>query len=166
MLIDQLTKLVPPPPHPLERGQPATWDDVEARLGTPLPDDYKALINTYGTGSFNDFLYVFNPFASNRYRNLFALKDDILSAYAVSQHNFPDDFLDPEFPAAGGLLPWARTDNGDEFYWKTEGSPDTWSIVVIESRNAAQYRYHLTTTDFLVRLLSGTLEPKVFEDVF
>lgn len=34
------------------------------------------------------------------------------------------------FPEPGGLLVWGVTDNGDEFYWLTEGAPDDWTVVV------------------------------------
>jgi hypothetical protein len=167
MSLEQLQQAIPPPPRPVETSAPGGWEAVEAALGTALPSEYKALISTYGTGGFNEFLYVFNPFAANRYRNLLTLKDDILRAYATSRAGFPDAYPDPPFPEPGGLLPWARTDNGDEFYWKTDGQPDAWSIVVIKSRNSAQFRYALPITDFLHRLLTNQLEPPVFSpDLF
>ncbi len=35
----------PPPACPVDAGSPEQWDEVEGRLGTILPSDYKWLIN-------------------------------------------------------------------------------------------------------------------------
>ena len=161
MSIVELQALVPPPPSPQETGVDHDWSAVETQLHTALPDDYKALIQTYGTGGFNEFIYVLNPFAANRYRNLFALKDDILSAYRTLQQNFPDEYPEPAYPEPGGLLPWARCDIGDEFFWRTAGAPNTWTVVAIMD-DTNQYHYELSATEFLARLLSNRLEPTCY----
>jgi hypothetical protein len=166
MSIDTLKALVPPPPAPQETGTAQEWPAIEQQLGTALPDDYKALIQSYGSGGFNEFIYVHNPFAANPYRNLLALKETILDAYRTSQQNFPDEYPEPAFPQPGGVLPWARSDNGDEFFWRTEGDPNQWTVLVLKARNANQYRYALSTTDFLVQLLSNQLVPACYDDDF
>jgi hypothetical protein len=166
MSITTLTKLVPPPPTPQETGAPQDWQAIEHQLGSRLPDAYKALIQSYGTGGFNEFIYVHNPFAANPHRNLLALKDPILDAYRSSQQNFPDEYPIPTYPQPGGLLPWARSDNGDEFFWRTEGTPDQWTVFVLKARNARQFHYALSTTDFLVALLTNKLEPACYDADF
>lgn len=163
MSITNLVDLVPPPPQPRELGAANEWSKVEAQLGTSLPADYKDLIATYGTGQFNEYLTVFNPFAANEHRNLLALKEKILSAYRTSQNMFPDEYPLPTFPTAGGLLPWARSDNGDTFYWITGEEPDTWPVYVIKT-NSAQYRYDLNSITFLLQLLSNSLSPALYDE--
>jgi hypothetical protein len=80
--IARLTALVPPPAEPVETGEAGRWGEVEAALGTALPSDYKALIGTYGSGRFGDFLYLFNPFAPSGDGNLADEKDAVLADYA------------------------------------------------------------------------------------
>ena len=41
------------------------WPEVERRLGTRLPADYKLLIASYGEGSFDDFIWVLHPTTIN-----------------------------------------------------------------------------------------------------
>ena len=77
-------------------------------------------------------------------------------------YEFPDEFPFPVFPAAGGLFPWATTDNGDTLYWLTVGDPDTWQVVVWESRGPEHVVYPFGAAEFLQRWLSGTLECSVF----
>jgi hypothetical protein len=67
----------------------------------------------------------------------------------------------PAYPETGGVLPWAQTDNGDVVYWLTEGSSDSWPIVLIEARHGSHEEYTLSTTEFLARLLAGTLNSKI-----
>jgi hypothetical protein len=63
--VDDLIRIAPPPDIPVDRGLPSQWNDIELILGTPLPGDYKAFINAYGTGYFNDLFHVFNPFSGS-----------------------------------------------------------------------------------------------------
>ncbi|MBA3947648.1 MAG: SMI1/KNR4 family protein [Herpetosiphonaceae bacterium] len=164
MSLDALKQRVAPPVAPLETGSPEQWAAAEAQLGVQFPDDYKALVDTYGTGGFNDFLYVFNPFARNQYRNLFKGKDVMLDAYNVSRSQFPEYSPYPAFPETGGLLPWGTTDNGDELYWQTEGQPNAWSLVLFDARHGRNERYQLGITDFLAQFFSGTLKSRVLPE--
>jgi hypothetical protein len=68
--ITALTSLVTPPTQPSDVGQLAQWPQVEAELGIALPSDYKAFLATYGSGSFNDFMIIFNPFSPSPHDNL------------------------------------------------------------------------------------------------
>ena len=42
----------------------------QQRLGRTLPSDYKQIVNLYGTGTFNDLFYLFNPFSKVEQHNL------------------------------------------------------------------------------------------------
>ena len=62
-------------------------------------------------------------------------------AYHHSKKSFSQYYKYDSYPASGGLLPWAYTENGDELYWLTNGHPDEWGIVVYESRSHDNYTY-------------------------
>ncbi len=67
-----LIRLLPPPAAPDDNH--GDWQAVEAELGTPLPDDYKAFIELFGTGRNPQrrvgatSLWVLNPFSRNKFK--------------------------------------------------------------------------------------------------
>ena len=95
-MIQSLIDLVPPPTSPSAIGNEAGWRSVEKELGTELPNDYKQLINTYGSGIWQDFWYVYNPFCKNENLNLlFQSSLDSLGnlwAEKVSKEDEPDEY--------------------------------------------------------------------------
>jgi hypothetical protein len=161
-----LCKAVPPPDNPFEAGSAEGFTAVEGRLGLALPTDYKSLIGAYGTGSWKGFLWVLNPFASNRYLNLFEQAQRQLEAERTIRADWPKDVPFALYPDPGGLLPWAMTDNGDRLYWLTEGRPDTWDTVVYESRGQKYDSHRMSCCEFLRRWMGGQLRVSVFPDDF
>lgn len=162
MTLQRLEQVVPPPTAPLEPVASERWSSAEATLGLTLPDDFKQLVDTYGTGMFNDFLTVFVPFAGNKNLNLLDVQTPILDAYRTLAKEHPDTAPFPVFPEPGGLFPYARTDNGDVFYWKTVGEPNSWPTVLFESRHAFYEEFGQPTTELLAGLLDGTITSESF----
>ncbi len=134
MGLDPLKAVLPPPLNPPEVLDADAWEGAERQLGTRLPADFKAFVNTYGTGRIDDFLVVFNPFSSNRFVNLIERGRSDLEGMAMLKQGFPQSYPFDVYPAPGGLLPCAATDNGNILYWRTVGVPEQWPIVVYESR--------------------------------
>jgi hypothetical protein len=160
-MLERLRQLLPPPAEPVEPGQPDGWAAVEATLGTGLPGDFKAFTELYGSGTVDDFLYLFNPFATSQDGNLVAEKDRVLASYRQTRARFPDRLPLPAFPDAGGVLPLGRTDNGDELYWVTGGDPDDWPVALLESRAALQELHRIPVTGFLTALAANELTSRV-----
>jgi hypothetical protein len=160
MSIARLHTLAPAPSA--GRIEPRQWQAVEDALQLELPDDYKDVVEAYGSGKFANFLTIFTPFTTNGYLNLFGQRDLALDAYRTLRASHPDAAPFPAHPEPGGLLPWGQTDNGDMVYWLTEGPSQSWPVIVIESRHAFTQRYDLSTTEFLARLLEGRLSPEIF----
>lgn len=160
-----LQKIIPPPKHPKYNGSPDDWGRVERNLGVKLPDDYKTLINLYGTGGFLEFVYPLSPFApASLSFNLPGAVKQTLSSYESGQKEFPE--FSPPFPAyphESGLFPWANTMNGDTLFWLTKGKPDSWPVVICDSKFSEKYdHFDLNATDFLARLMRGKIKSKVF----
>jgi hypothetical protein len=164
MALDRLCRIAPPPAEPLEPGAPERWPEVEDAIGTVLPDDYKALIERYGSGKFDDFLYLLNPFARDEAGNLLHEKDTMLAAYAETRAKFPRRLPLPPYPEPGGLLPLGRSDNGNELYWLTEGAPADWGVVAFAARSTRHEVHHHPVTEFLAGLLSAELDTHVFPE--
>jgi SMI1/KNR4 family protein SUKH-1 len=160
--LERLRALAPPPDEPVETGGEAPdWKAVEAELGTPLPDDYKALTQVYGSGKFDDFLWLFSPFAPEGPGNLLDERVNTLDAYTESRTKHPERYPLPPFPEPGGVLPLGRSDNGDELYWVTGGEPAAWTVALLGSRSTPFEQHPLGVTAFLAALLGGELETKV-----
>src|SRR5574341_1591236 len=156
-----LMTLMPPPKKPIEVGDVSLWGTVEETLGTPLPDDYKNFINTFGTGVIGDFLWILNPFSANKYLNLVAQFQYYLDALRPLRDEFSDDWIHPIYPEPGGILPCGVTDNGDVLFWKTGGDPDTWTIVVFDGLGPFSEEYSYTITKFLEKLLLGGIDSDI-----
>lgn len=158
--LNDLMRLVPP-----AAAVPRTfdWPDVERRLG-PLPEDYRALVETYGSGQFDEFVTVLVPDHPNEFLDLAHRRDASLEALraVASFEPAPQDIPYP----IDRLLPWAVTANGDTCYWLTGGDPDGWPTVVNEGRGPDWDAFEGTATAFLVGTLSGRLRISVFPDDF
>ena len=65
------------------------WDQIEAELHVRLPDDYKQLIETYGCGSINEFLWFLSPFVENEWLNLNKRFKFLKDAHLLSKEVLP-----------------------------------------------------------------------------
>jgi hypothetical protein len=104
-MLEQLRRLLPPPADPVEPGRPDGWAEVEGALGTELPADFKAFTELYGSGTVDDFLYLFNPFTTGQDGNLLVEKDRVLPGYRQTRARYPERLPLPAFPDPGGVLP-------------------------------------------------------------
>lgn len=159
MTIEALINVLPPPAEPFEAFN-GTWELVEAEIGTPLPEDYKAFVRLYGSGYFMEFLGVDVPFTANPNTRFGAAM-----ARAVNRTFYGDDeVVYPLWPQASGLLPFGATDNGDYLFWKTEGAPDSWPVVVWDRGFQEFEVLDCDLTGFLAGLVTGEVAPKAFPD--
>lgn len=165
MTIERLKSILPAPlsTDVLEYSK---WATVEAKLGTHLPEEYKEFVTLYGTGSIDDFLWVLNPFSTNENLNLIKQSQIIGKAYIDLRNAFPKEYKHNIFPEENGLLVWAVTDNGDDIFWDTCGCPNSWKIVVYETRSSCYHEYQTTVTKFLHGILSRELYCDAFPGDF
>jgi hypothetical protein len=158
MPIEPLKALVPPPAHPSEVGTLQQWQAVERQLGLVLPTDYREFIFSYGTGLFADFYRIYNPFAVSAYT---AFIPSVLRTCAGAREikgKFSDRVPFPLFPDRPGLLPWGNDENGNDYFWLTEGDPDTWKVLSDEVRGDGFQEYGCTMTEFLTGILLGKFD--------
>ncbi|MFJ9899676.1 hypothetical protein ACIQPR_40725 [Streptomyces sp. NPDC091280] len=63
------------------------------------------------------------------------------------------------YPGAGGLLPWAASDEGDIFLWQTgPTAPREWTVTVA-SRSGGWWHYTGGAVQFVADLAGGAVEP-------
>ncbi|MGW0786397.1 SMI1/KNR4 family protein [Streptomyces sp. NPDC002913] len=115
-----------PPPVAAVDGQ-GDWAEAERALGTPLPEDFKQLVAAYGRGDFWGALCLCTPFGTG---NPVPLRADLLEDFGPLRDDCPEYYPHPLFPEPGGLLAWAVTESAAHVCWLTEGSPESWPVVI------------------------------------
>ena len=126
--------------------QRVDWPAVEQRLGTPLPGDYKKLIETIGPDWYADVL-VASP--TGRLGDIPAVSDvmdDLREQLAERYVNPP-----PVWPDPNGPLAWGRTLGGDFCGWRPRDcptDPDAWHMLQFNP-DGGTYVQRLSMTGYL-----------------
>lgn len=132
-LIKRLNELIPPPDFPVETPGAEGWEPVVHSLGFAPPDDYREFIESYGSGSIADFLWVLNPFSLNPNLNLIQRGRRVLDSLRdISPED--DGVPYPIHPSSNGIYPWAITDNGDAMYWVIHRRAASSNIVISDPK--------------------------------
>jgi hypothetical protein len=130
--LEWLRTVVPPPGSSVPE---IDWTATERDLGVLLPPDYPGLVEIYGPGSFDDFIWILQPAATTEHLDLVKQRTVRLDALRAVQAEGEVVPYSVE-PGSEGLTPWAITDNGDVLYWVTDDAPDPpdWTVAINQSR--------------------------------
>ncbi|MFI8765450.1 SMI1/KNR4 family protein [Streptomyces sp. NPDC053792] len=133
--LDTLTALIPPPAVPHLGAQ--SWEWLYERLGTRLPSEYVRLMETYGAGTWCQWLSMSLPRGTRHY-DLAPWAESHGEGYRGLRSSYPEYNPLAVWPEPGGFLPFAGSIDGDQLCWLTEGdTPDDWPLIVIP-RHAPQ----------------------------
>lgn len=183
--IEKLLGIAKPSGHLSRQISDADWLRVEGQLNLTLPEDYKALTESFGVGIWLEFLVNFSPFSKNRYTNQITLVNEqhlyqveepvppeidpvFLNAWSkvrADVHKRKRQCPFPFYPSQGGLFPWAQSeDYGVNVHWLTLGFPESWPVVVetFNSISCLYKVYSMPSCEFLVGWLTGTKIPEGF----
>lgn len=170
MAIEQLVRVLPCPNTKymidIER-----WRNLEADLGIRFPLDYQQFCECYGPGEIVDRgrlrLQIFNPMEP-MYRHQVEKSCYVLRSLKQSQ--WGADICYEVFPVIPGLFPFGHDDNGNRLFWFTEGSGDTWPIVIYEHDGPGGMDdfqvFDMSLTTFLGKVVKGDIECKVWAEAF
>ncbi|MHC4202866.1 MAG: hypothetical protein ACYSU0_22985 [Planctomycetota bacterium] len=162
--LPQLLKLIPPPPNPLDPGTLEAWVKVKGALNTGLPRDCESMIDAYGVGTLAGFVNLRSPCATMKWLDYVKWCNETLEHTRGTRATLPEKVPFPVFPEPGGLLPWASTIDADNLYWRTDGSPENWTTVIVGRHELLPDEFPLSTTEFLVKWFSNELSIQVFSD--
>jgi hypothetical protein len=162
--VDEISALIPPVRPQLPE---PSWTPIEEQLGLRLPRDYKRLVEAYGGGSFDGFLWVLQPFGRAASLDLLCQRSvrlEALRTLRAAGEEVPFGVEDNQEE----LVPWAITDNGDVCYWVTSSSedPDRWVTAINEARGPRWSTFDLSASELLLAVLSGSLHVDLFPDDF
>ncbi|MFJ3979517.1 hypothetical protein [Streptomyces sp. NPDC090021] len=107
--LDDLVRLFGLPPARVS--SPDDWAEVESHLGSALPDDFKAFLDSYGTGAICGELVVFHPLGSSP---LLERMRKIHESFGQSWRRGSDAYPFRFHPTSGGLISWGYDYSGDE----------------------------------------------------
>lgn len=164
-MFEDLTAVLPRPDNPVELATAESWGPIVDTLGFALPVDYMQFIETYGSGSINDFIWVFNPFSATRTVNFVAQFTRILGALRTLKEEAPSKVPFPLMYEHGGLLPWGMTTPGDMLCWRTTGATGEWTTVAY-TRNVGCAEYKVPMTGYLTNMLRGSFGAPVISRDF
>ncbi len=162
--VNDLTALVQPTRALTEQ---LDWTNIEHQLGHRLPQDYKRIVEAYGPGAFDGFIWVLQPSGANQNLDLRRQRDVQLAGLRELQAGGEEVPFGLEI-GNEELVPWAITDNGDVCYWVRSSSqdPDDWIVTVNEARGPRWTTFALSASEFLVVVLSGNLTVDLFPHDF
>ena len=135
--LDELQRLAPPP----DGARPVDWDAAPA-----LPDDYRALVERYGSGSFAG-LGLLVPGHPNRFLDLLRQIEPQRDALRTIETPYPPD----------ELLPWGIDENGNVAWWRMR---EDWPVVANEARGHEWLRHDGTATELIAGVLAGRVDPR------
>ncbi|TDC27142.1 hypothetical protein E1265_02365 [Streptomyces sp. 8K308] len=156
----ELTALCPPPAAPVRPRR------AGAAVERTVPDSHRALVDAYGVGCFDEFLWIYGVGAENPHLDIAAATEvtrTILRGKpipriraALAAHGLDTD----------DLVQWGGTDNGDVLLWVPVGAPDAWPTLIVE---AGQLDFALvaeSSTRVILGLLTGSLRVRCFPEDF
>ncbi|WP_435110274.1 hypothetical protein [Nocardiopsis synnemataformans] len=156
------------------------WKGVERRVGTMLPEDYKALNSEY-------FAVNLGPFSVGTPRRGAPGCADPLEATMEAEEIFKEVYLDepeevseaykadgtplgsrPEvpkfYPSVPGLLKWGMDQIGGQFYWYVDGPPELWTVVA-QARDGWWDEHDMSMSEYMYRVIKGSVQCTVVEKV-
>lgn len=161
-----LKDLLSPPNRPREIGWDNAFVETELQLNCRLPEAYKWFVRSYGTGILDEFIWVLSPFASTDALNLRKNLRSRSEWYLKLHEKHPREYPYQVFPKPEGLIPWAVTENGDVFWWKTVGDPESWGTVIYPARGPDCEEHSVNCAQLLYDLLTRSRKVHFFPEDF
>ncbi|WP_328945765.1 SMI1/KNR4 family protein [Streptomyces sp. NBC_00250] len=158
-----LVRLCPPP----EDVRTVRWAATEESLGTPLPADYKRLVETYGGGVFAGTIWLLEPDCPDPLYDLVAQtaeRDEILAGLWAVGEEKPAEIEEGDVR----LVPWGYVEGAGHFlYWlvRPGAEPEEWEVVLNEGRGPLWEAHPVSCSRFLLDVVAGTTTSFYFTDI-
>lgn len=134
--------------------------------GVAIPADYRRLLEVYGPGCFDEFLWVFAVGAENEHLDILAHTQEV--RHILGRKDIPrlQDVLAEHGASVEDLVQWGVTDNADLLLWVANGPPDGWPTVIVQAGQLDVFVYAACSTDLVLDLLRGAVCPPFFPEGF
>lgn len=137
-----------------------------AGSSTVIPPSHRRLTEAYGTGCFDEFLWIYADGADNLNLDIAASTESTRSI--LRDKDIPEirDALSPYGLVPEDLVQWGGTDNGDSLLWLAVGEPDDWPTIIVEAGQLSFSVVSETSTTILLGLLTRAVVASPFPDDF
>ena len=155
--LNRLTELVSPPNRPLRCSDESNWDNLNATIDFPFPDEFREFGRLYGTGEIDSNGYgivVANPL-DPAYPDWLTKNASIMSTIGDPPELRPTRF----YPEEGGMVPFAGDLSGDLLFLSVRSE----GVRVVSSPLGApdeEVVYPHGFVNFLLALFEGRLKPE------
>ncbi|WP_446040549.1 hypothetical protein [Streptomyces sp. SID1121] len=139
---------------------------IEDELGRQLPADYHKLMEVYGPGCFDEFMWLYGNFPENGNLDIRHRTQKARRVFSRSASVNLNAMLDGLGATRQDVISWGGTDNGDLCIWVAVGSPDRWPIIVVDVREDIYLKFGGGVSDFLLAFLRKDMASDIFPDDF
>ncbi|MEV7145585.1 SMI1/KNR4 family protein [Streptomyces sp. NPDC093084] len=132
---------------------PAPWDGMRREFGIEFPEDFREIVDAYGSVCVNDQLYVEHP-AGHLLHNL---AESVRGDLELFREDDMAEYLPgPAGAHPGELMPVASAVTGESVFLRVpEDSSVPWRVVVVELDSPAWTLHDMTFGEWLLAYLRG-----------
>ncbi|GAB2929727.1 hypothetical protein [Streptomyces mayteni] len=159
--LPDLTTLCPPPATPV---RPVLSGEQTVR--PTIPESHRALVDTYGVGCFDEFLWIYGLGAENPHQDIVAATDSMRAILRGMRIAEIREALRVYGLGPDELVQWGGTDNGDALLWVPVGDPGAWPTLIIETGQLDFALLEGSSTRIILDLLTGALRVRCFPEDF
>jgi hypothetical protein len=139
-----------------ERPVAEDWLRVEMELGLSLPQSYKSLVTTFGSGCFGVDIDLYNPIASGLTRLSKKVLTDFRVEYRGLLNALQTKLWRQLYPEKGGLVLFANTCTRVAFFLQVNSQQER--IVVLDMSGMNRQEYAMGAPELFCRLYEGKLD--------
>ncbi|MGY6656848.1 hypothetical protein ACXIZN_32280 [Amycolatopsis sp. TRM77291] len=131
-------------------------------VGPAIPASHLDLLNAYGTGCFDEFLWIYGAGVENKHLDIHSRTHGMRKILRRNTADGIREVLRLYGVDASELIQWGGTDNADSLMWIPVGDPVGWPTLIIESGQLGFTVSPRSSTGVLLDLLTGVLRTDVF----
>ncbi|MFG2294993.1 hypothetical protein [Streptomyces sp. NPDC048603] len=153
--LDALIRLCPPPVT--GRGPASDGKGI-----APIPPSHAAMLDVYGPGRFNDFLWIYGNSNSEIWPDIEARTKASSAILAGKKIPGIRAALTKFGISPDELIEWGATDNADCLFWVPTGQADAWPTLIVEAGQLDYTVVEASSPDVVLRFLEGRLDCPFF----
>jgi hypothetical protein len=127
-----------------------------------IPPSHDDLTQVYGTGCFDEFLWIFADGADNGNLDIGACTDEMQSILRSKEASALRASVATYDVTLENLVQWGVTDNADTLMWIPAGDPANWPTIIIQAGQLDFTISDRSSTGVVLSLLTGELHIPFF----
>jgi hypothetical protein len=155
--LQSLTRLCPPPTV-----RTRSLGGLSSEAGPAIPPDHTSMIDLYGPGCFNDFLWIYENAHPDVWPNIGARSRASVDIFSSKEIPNVRTAVERCGGSVGDVIQWGSTDNADSFFWIPVGPREHWPTLIVEAGQLNFMVIEEQSSAVVLGLLDGTLSCPFF----